>query len=183
MMDYHVFKTEMGWVALLASEKGLIATSLTYPSAEGALEEIGEAVKGAVNSPARFRDLSRRLKDYFAGQPVSFPDEVDYTSVPPFYRKAWQAARSIPYGETRSYKWLAEAAGSPLAARAAGQAMAKNRLPIIVPCHRVTGSNGIGGFSGGISVKKRLLQLEAEAISPWTLKTFCSSTSVSHERL
>lgn len=165
--SYHVFETDMGWVAALASQKGLLGTSLPRSSPEEALAEIGAGLKEAVKTPERFRDLTGRLRAYFAGNKVSFPDELDLLSATPFQQKVWQAARRIPCGETRSYKWLAMEAGKPGAARAAGQAMAKNRLPIIIPCHRVIGSDGgIGGFSGGISLKKRLLQLEAQATSP-----------------
>jgi len=160
-MDYHIFKTNMGWVAVLASAKGLVGTSLPWSTAEGALGEIGADIKTAVNSPEKFKDLAGRLKAYFAGRKVSFPDGLDISSATPFQQKVWQTARCIPYGETRSYGWLAAETGKPKAARAAGQAMARNRLPIVIPCHRVTGSNGIGGFSGGIDIKKRLLQLEA----------------------
>jgi len=161
-MDYHVFKTDMGWVAVLASVKGLVGISLPRSTPEEALRETSTDIKTAVNSPEIFKDITERLKAYFAGQKVSFPDKLDLSSASPFQQKVCQAARRIPYGETRSYKWLAMQAGKPAAARAAGQAMAKNRLPIIVPCHRVISSNGgIGGFSGGIEVKKRLLQLEA----------------------
>ncbi len=160
-MDYHVFKTNMGWVAVLASEKGLVSVSLPHSLPEEALAEIGAAIKNAVKSPEKLRGIAARLKAYFAGENISFPDELDLSSAAPFHQKTWQAARNIPYGETRSYKWLAAEAGNPAAARAAGQAMAKNRLPIIVPCHRVISSNGgIGGFSGGIEAKIRLLQLE-----------------------
>jgi len=166
-MDYHVFSTDMGWVALLASEKGLVGTSLPHSSAEGALAEIGANTRDAVSSPERFEDLAERLKAYFAGRKVSFPDELDLSFATPFQQQVWQAARSIPYGATRSYKWLAAKIDKPGAARAVGQAMAKNRLPIIVPCHRVIASDGgIGGFSGGIDIKKRLLQLEASDNPP-----------------
>jgi O-6-methylguanine DNA methyltransferase len=161
-MEYTVFSTDMGWVAVLASEKGLVGTSLPWSTAEGALGEIGAGVKEAVNSPERFEDLTKRLRAYFAGQKVSFPDGFDLAAATPFQKRVWQTARLIPYGETRSYGWLAQGAGRPGAARAVGQAMAKNRLPIIVPCHRVIGSDGsLGGFAGGVDIKKRLLQLEA----------------------
>ena len=164
-MDYYVFNTYMGWVAVIASKKGLVGTSLPRSTAEGALGETGTGVKEAVNSPARFEDLTRRLKAYFAGKKVSFPDELDLSMATPFQQNVWQAARLIPYGESRSYGWLAQSAGRPGAARAVGQAMAKNRLPVVVPCHRVTSSDGsIGGFSGGIEIKKRLLRLEASAL-------------------
>ena len=164
-MVYHVFSTDMGWVAVLASEKGLVSTSLPHSSAEEALAEIGNAVKDATNSPRRLKGITRRLRDYFGGKKVSFPERLNLSSITPFRQRVWQAARRIPYGETRSYKWLAEQAGKPGAARAVGQAMAKNRLPVIVPCHRVISSGGgIGGFNGGIDVKKRLLKLETGAI-------------------
>ncbi|MFC1846779.1 methylated-DNA--[protein]-cysteine S-methyltransferase [Chloroflexota bacterium] len=163
-MDYYVFNTDMGWVAVLASKKGLVSTSLPWSTAEGALGEIGGGIGDAVNSPERFEDLTKRLKAYFAGQKVFFPDELDLSTATPFHRKVCQAARNIPYGETRSYSWLSAEAGSPKAARAVGQVMARNRLPIIVPCHRVIGSYDIGGFSGGIEIKKRLLRLEASAL-------------------
>ncbi|MBL9140836.1 MAG: methylated-DNA--[protein]-cysteine S-methyltransferase [Phycisphaerae bacterium] len=85
-----------------------------------------------------------------------------------FQRKCWAACRSIPYGQTRTYAWLAKKAGSPNAARAAGQAMRRNPLPVVVPCHRVVGSSGwIGGFAGdsrptgaSVDLKRWLLGLE-----------------------
>lgn len=85
----------------------------------------------------------------------------------PFHRKCWEACRTIPRGETRTYAWLAAAAGSPKAIRAAGQAMRRNPLPIVVPCHRVVATTGIGGFAGDaapdcerVSLKVQLLALE-----------------------
>jgi methylated-DNA-[protein]-cysteine S-methyltransferase len=82
-----------------------------------------------------------------------------------FYRAAWKACQSIPHGETRTYGWLAEQAGNPRAPRAAGQSMARNRLPIIVPCHRVIGSNGkltvFGKGAERIPLKRRLIDAEA----------------------
>ena len=88
---------------------------------------------------------------------------LDFEGAPPFHRAAWEACRQIPLGETRSYAWLAAAAGRPRASRAAGQAMAKNWVPVVVPCHRVIGSSGgLHGYgAGGLEVKARLLQVEA----------------------
>jgi len=78
-----------------------------------------------------------------------------------FQRRVWEVTRSVPYGETRSYKWLAELAGSPRAYRAAASAMAKNPFPLVVPCHRIIASDGaLGGFGGGLDLKRALLQLE-----------------------
>jgi methylated-DNA-[protein]-cysteine S-methyltransferase len=102
-----------------------------------------------------------RLRAYFAGHRADFPDRLDLSTATTFQRKAWEATRLIPYGETRSYKWVAEQIETPASARAAGQALGRNPLPIIIPCHRVLASNGgLGGFSGGLEMKKRLLRLE-----------------------
>ncbi|MCX5783874.1 MAG: MGMT family protein [Elusimicrobia bacterium] len=82
---------------------------------------------------------------------------------PPFYQKVWKACAQIPFGQTRTYGWLAKMAGSPKAARAAGQAMAHNIFAPAVPCHRVIASDGsLGGFSGkgGIAGKKAMLEKE-----------------------
>ena len=92
---------------------------------------------------------------------------IDVTDASPFHRAAWQACRTIPAGETRPYRWLASAAGRPNAPRAAGQAMARNRLPFLIPCHRVIASDGsLGGYGSGrtrLELKKRLLEMEARS--------------------
>jgi methylated-DNA-[protein]-cysteine S-methyltransferase len=161
-MEYHVFKTNEGWVAVLGSARGLVSVTLPRSSAQAALESLCGEIKPAVQSPGRFQDLAKRLQDYFSGYKVSFPDELDLSSATPFQRAVWQATRQIPYGETRSYGWLAKKIGKPGAARAVGQALSRNPLPIIIPCHRVIRSDGsLGGFSDGLEMKRRLLYLEA----------------------
>lgn len=80
---------------------------------------------------------------------------------PPFSRRVWEELSRIPYGESITYKELAAGLGRPGAARAVGQALAKNPVPIIVPCHRVVATHGLGGFGPGLTWKKRLLELEA----------------------
>lgn len=161
-MEYHVFKTNEGWVAVLGSAKGLVSIALPRISAQAALESLCGDTEQATQSPERFRDFAERLQKYFSGYRVSFPDELDLSSATPFQREVWQAAKQIAYGEVRSYGWLAEKIGKPGAARAVGQALSKNPLPIIVPCHRVIGSDGsLGGFSDGLEMKRHLLHLEA----------------------
>ncbi len=82
----------------------------------------------------------------------------------PFQRKVWNAVKAIPYGETRSYKWVAKKIGNPKAARAVGQALKRNPLLIIIPCHRVICSDGkLGGFSQGLKKKRELLKLERQS--------------------
>jgi len=160
-LRYAIFSTGQGWLGLLASGKGLLAATLPQTSKEAALERLGEDIEKAAPDDGFFSDIVSRLREYFSGHPVSFEDEIDAGEVTPFQLKVWQTARTIPYGETRSYAWLARQIGKPAAPRAVGQALKRNRLPVIIPCHRVIASDGdIGGFSGGPAAKKRLLKLE-----------------------
>jgi methylated-DNA-[protein]-cysteine S-methyltransferase len=104
------------------------------------------------------------MADYFSGRRQDFSDALDLTAATPFQRRVWLAARLIPYGETRSYCQLAASIGQPGTARAVGQALARNPLAIIVPCHRVLKADGrLGGFGGGAEMKRFLLSLEAVA--------------------
>ncbi|MBI4233223.1 MAG: methylated-DNA--[protein]-cysteine S-methyltransferase [Chloroflexi bacterium] len=158
---YDVFPTRLGWVAALASERGLRATSLPSPTPERALERLGPELHMAAHSPGDFTALRKALEAYFDGEPLRVDTPLDMEGVSPFFHKAWETCRSIPAGQTRSYAWLARSAGRPGAARAAGQAMARNRFPLLVPCHRVVGSDGtLHGFGGGLEMKAALLQLE-----------------------
>ncbi|MEM1228928.1 MAG: methylated-DNA--[protein]-cysteine S-methyltransferase [Pseudomonadota bacterium] len=116
---------------------------------------------GWVHVPTAFAVARGQLAEYFAGQREHF----DLTLRPEgteFQRAVWQALTRIPYGETCSYGDIAAAIGRPKAVRAVGAANGRNPLPIVVPCHRVIGSNGsLTGFGGGLENKERLLALEA----------------------
>ena len=154
----------VGWIALLGTDDGLRRISL-QGEPQDALAGLGEDGERAEDNPDTFAEARAALDDYFAGD-MSALDRirVDLAGASPFYSAAWEACCSIPPGETRSYQWLAEAAGNPRASRAAGQAMAKNPLPLVIPCHRVVGSNGsLHGYGGGgVGVKARLLELERQ---------------------
>jgi methylated-DNA-[protein]-cysteine S-methyltransferase len=158
MADYSVFLTAAGWMGLRCSSEGLQRVLLPRRSASEVHALLGP---GALEDPDACAGLRERLRSYFSGRRADFPDVLDLSGATPFQRRVWEAARLIPHGETRSYRWLASQIGRPQAARAVGQALGKNPLPVIVPCHRVTASGGLGGFSGGIAMKKRLLKLEA----------------------
>ena len=114
--------------------------------------------------PAPVRSAIDALQRYFAGDTVDFCDiELDLSRDSPFHRSIYAVARTIPWGRTATYGSLARQVGEPGAARAIGQAMGRNPIPIIVPCHRVIASSGkLGGFSahGGTATKERLLALE-----------------------
>jgi len=146
---------------MLASANGLLATTLPQSSAGEASSLLGSRVNQAVFSPELFTDLVERFRVYFDGRKVTFPDELDLSEATSFQRRVLERTRLIPYGETRSYLWVARQIGKPEAVRAVGQALGKNPLSIIVPCHRVIASDGgLGGFGGGVEMKKYLLWLE-----------------------
>ena len=161
-IKYAVFTTSMGWVGVSGSDKGLLCIALPQLSAQQARRLLGEDLNCAVRSGDCFDDLIGRLQAYFDGGKATFSDELGLSRATPFQRRVWEAARLIPYGETRSYAWVAQQVGKSGAARAAGQALAKNPLPVIIPCHRVIASDGkLGGFSDGVEMKRQLLHLEA----------------------
>jgi len=111
--------------------------------------------------PVATGKFARQLQAYAGGQPVRFACRLDLSSGTPFQQEVWRALRTIPRGETRSYAWVARRIGKPKAVRAVGAACGANPIPIIVPCHRVIASDGsLGGFSGGLALKRRLLELE-----------------------
>ena len=105
-----------------------------------------------------------QLQEYFSGQrqTFDFPYELRGTE---FQKKVWAALETIPYGQTRSYREIAQAVGNPKAVRAVGAANGKNPMWIVVPCHRVVGANGtLTGYAGGIDMKRRLLELEQQVL-------------------
>ena len=160
-LKYATVNIGKGWVGMLASANGLLATTLPQSSAGEASRLLGIGANQAVFSLELFADLVERFKLYFTGEKVNFPDELDLSGATPFQRRVWERTRFIPYGETKSYLWVARQIGKPGAARAVGQALGKNPLSIIVPCHRVIASDGgLGGFGGGVEMKKYLLRLE-----------------------
>jgi len=162
---YCIFSTAAGRVGVLASETGLLRVTLPRPSASEAKEQLGDSINQAVNSPELFQDLIERLGAYYDGHQVDFPDKLDFSEATAFQREVWAASRLIPYGQTRSYTWVAEHIGKPKAVRAVGQALGRNPLPVIVPCHRVLAIDGaIGGFSGGLEMKRFLLRLESSSV-------------------
>jgi len=163
-LRYTTFNSDMGWVGILASAKGLLGTTLPQHSAKEARQLLGDSINQATWSPHPSDNLVERLKAYFSGNKVTFPDELDLSGATPFQREVWEITRLIPYGETKSYTWVAEQIGKPRAVRAVGQALGRNPLPIIIPCHRVVTHDGkLGGYSGGVEMKRYLLFLETAA--------------------
>jgi len=155
-------QTAWGWVGIASSPSGLLALTLPESTQERALKPLLDRWgKGQSYDDPRLDDLKTKLQQYFDGQRVLFDEPLDLSGATAFQRRIWSAVRDIPYGETRSYGQIAHQAGSPGAARAVGRAMATNPVPIVVPCHRVIGSDGnLRGFGGGLDLKRRLLEME-----------------------
>jgi methylated-DNA-[protein]-cysteine S-methyltransferase len=157
---YAIFDTDMGWMGVLGSAAGPRRVTLPQSSAEDAHQLLG--VYDAVDSPSLLEDLIQRFRVYFSGHETTFPDRLDLAGTTDFQQRVWATTRLIPYGTTRSYRWVARQIGQPAAVRAVGQALAKNPLPVIIPCHRVVASHGqLGGYSGGVNMKQRLLYMES----------------------
>jgi methylated-DNA-[protein]-cysteine S-methyltransferase len=109
--------------------------------------------------PPVLKETASQLDEYFAGERTDFDVRMELDGTD-FQREVWTELTRIPYGETISYGELARRVGRPSAPRAVGQANGRNPIPIIVPCHRVLASNGIGGYGGGLKVKRALLAVE-----------------------
>lgn len=152
----------------MGSPKGLCRTILPTPDERSAINAITRGVR-ATRQEAAFTEVKRALIDYFKGEPVEllFPIDLDLEGCTCFQRDVWEATVRIPYGQLRSYGWIAAQIGRPQAARAVGQALGANRLPIVIPCHRVIRSDGsLGGFSGGLHWKEELTKLEKAIFVP-----------------
>ncbi len=105
--------------------------------------------------------VKKELTEYFEKGRRDFACKTAFTEGTDFERHVWDTLREVPYGETRTYKWLAEKIGKPHAFRAVGNALGKNPIPIIFPCHRIIESDGsLGGYSSGEEIKRRLLEIE-----------------------
>jgi len=158
-MFYTTFESPVGTLLLAGDANGLRLVSF-------------ESSKHAVPPPADWRqdktpfgEVIRQLQAYFRGELKEFdlPLALGGTE---FQLRVWNSLRTIPYGETISYGQLAERIGNPKAVRAVGLANGSNPIPIIIPCHRVIGSDGsLTGFGGGLSTKKMLLELESKQLS------------------
>lgn len=167
-MKYDIFETEMGWIAVVMNDNGVLRMSLPERVFERAYDHVRPEIEHAELDPDAAIDVRAKVQAYCAGKDVDLTDiPIDMSAMSPFFKKAREACRSIPAGETRTYAWLAEQAGNVRAARGAGQAMAKNPVALLVPCHRVIGSDGeLHGFGGGegIPMKARLLRMESVSV-------------------
>ena len=163
---YAIFLTAWGWAGFVADQKGLLIFVLPEERKENVLFRIEKELKcnNLSEDNREWKNLIHKVKEYYTGKKIDFTDSrLNLDNYTNFQKKVLQTVKKIPYGEIRSYKEAAEAAGYPRAYRAVGNTMKNNPLPLIVPCHRVIKSDGsLGGFSaeGGIKLKQKMLALE-----------------------
>jgi methylated-DNA-[protein]-cysteine S-methyltransferase len=159
---YCEIDSPVGPLIAASTSRGLVKLSFPNHPSDEMLERLAEAIgPRIIESRARLDPVRRELDEYFAGRRRDFDLELDWRLTSGFVRRVLRETELIPFGQTRSYREMANAAGSPRAFRAAGSALGANPIPIVVPCHRVLRSGGaLGGYGGGLETKRRLLELE-----------------------
>jgi methylated-DNA-[protein]-cysteine S-methyltransferase len=152
-----------GELLLAATPRGLVRLGLPNQNADALLQDLASRVSPRVlEAPAGFDETRRELDLYFEGRLRHFELPLDWRLSKDFRRRALRAVSRIPYGQTSSYMQVAKRAGNERAVRAAGSACGSNPIPIVVPCHRVLRTGGgLGGYGGGLPMKRALLDLEA----------------------
>jgi methylated-DNA-[protein]-cysteine S-methyltransferase len=160
-VGYDIVDTPIGELLVAASDRGLAAISYDVDPEEQ-LDKLARIAGPAVLRSPRSVDPARReLDEYFSGRRRVFDLSVDLRELPPFTVSVLGELARVPYGETTTYGALAGRVGHPKAARAVGTVMNRNRIPIVLPCHRVVGSTGsLTGYAGGLDRKQKLLELE-----------------------
>ncbi len=157
---YTSFNSSIGKIFLALTETGLCAAGIREKEAESIkLLQKTYNIK-PVKDDAVFKNLVKLIKRYIDGERLKIDIPFDLKGTP-FENKVWKALLKIPYGKIKTYGEIAREIGLPKGARAVGNACGKNPVPIIIPCHRViAGNGGLGGYTGGIEIKKRLLRIE-----------------------
>ncbi|NQV51338.1 MAG: methylated-DNA--[protein]-cysteine S-methyltransferase [Candidatus Marinimicrobia bacterium] len=168
MIQYSSANTPVGLIYLAQHGQELCSLALGIAAEAKLLGYLADQFPGVevCQSEIELIPAVNQLNEYFAGERTSFelPIRVEGTD---FQRKVWRELLQIPYGVTRSYGEIANKLGSPGGMRAVGAANGQNPLPIIVPCHRVIAADGsLGGYTGGLDIKHKLLELERQKFTP-----------------
>jgi methylated-DNA-[protein]-cysteine S-methyltransferase len=165
----------LGPLLVASTDRGLVCVSyLEFREEDATLERIATRVSPRVlEAPAKVDGIRRELDDYFSGRLTSFSTPIDWALVGDFGRRVLSKTAAIPYGDVATYGDIARGIGSQGAARATGNALGANPMPIVVPCHRVVASGGkLGGYTGGVERKQLLLSLERGEGEPEAAKLF-----------
>lgn len=161
--SYTIFQVKPGWMGLVGNENGVERIYLPGLAKEDLRERIQREFPKSQEEETFLESPKRELVEYFEGSRSRFDMPLDLSGATPFQKKVYQIMSTIPFGEIRTYRWLAQKIGNPKALRAVGSANARNHWPVVIPCHRIVGSDGgLTGFSapGGLDLKARLLKLE-----------------------
>jgi methylated-DNA-[protein]-cysteine S-methyltransferase len=164
---YTSVDSPLGPLVVAATPKGLVRVSYTEFRGEGdVLEDLARRVSPRVlEAPAKLDPVRRELDEYFDGRREQFDVPIDWSYLAGFTREVLRATAAIPFGDVSTYAGVADAAGSPRAVRAAGNALGANPMPVVVPCHRVLRTGGaLGGYTGGLERKEFLLRLEGRLL-------------------
>jgi methylated-DNA-[protein]-cysteine S-methyltransferase len=173
-----VFETAFGWMGLVRGPAGIQRIFLPVPERESIRGEMRRRFPSFRENRDSFNNEIAQIEEYFAGERKTFRFLLDFSGATPFQRSVYEILLRIPFGEVRSYAWLAREIGNPKALRAVGHANGKNKWPLVVPCHRVVGSRGyLTGFSaaGGLELKARLLRHEGVPLEGAQVKEFGGS--------
>ena len=159
---YAEMESPLGRLLVAVTPRGVVRIAYEGEPDEAVLDELSREVSPRLlRAPERTDEARRELDDYFAGKRHAFDMPVDWSLVRGFARNVLRATARIPFGEVSTYGTVAAEAGSPRGARAAGNALGSNPIPIVVPCHRVLhAGGGLGGYAGGLDRKRFLLALE-----------------------
>jgi methylated-DNA-[protein]-cysteine S-methyltransferase len=158
-----VFRSPWGWMGIAESPKGIQAIVLPKRSKQAIESDLKMQSVGSLQQgeSAQLEEARRQLLDYLAGRRNAFDVPLDLSKGTSFQRQVWRTLQRVPYGKLRSYQWIAARVGGRHYARAVGNAVGANPLPIVIPCHRIVAHDAsLGGFSGGLSMKRKLLSLE-----------------------
>jgi len=158
-----IFVTPWGWMGISETKEGIDAIVLPKPS-RAAVESV---LRASGEKPIEYRTSARlqtartQVSEYLSRRRQCFDLPLDLSQGTTFQRLVWRMLQHVPYGSLRSYRWIAARAGGRQYARAVGNAVGANPLPIVIPCHRIVAHDGtLGGFSGGLLLKRKLLALE-----------------------
>ena len=158
-----VFPTPWGWMGISETTKGIDAIVLPKASkkaVESSLRTLSEVHPDGAPS-SRLREARRQVVEFIRRRRATFDMPLDVSQGTAFQRQVWRTLQRVPYGKVRSYQWIALRVGGRRYARAVGNAVGANPLPIVIPCHRIVAHDAsLGGFSGGLAMKRKLLTLE-----------------------
>jgi methylated-DNA-[protein]-cysteine S-methyltransferase len=157
---YCAVPTPIGRILVAATEAGLVRVSFRCSEASFTAELRERLDADPVRSSERTAAIVHQLRAYFAGERRRFDVQVDLRHLTPFQRRVLMATAEVPAGQVVSYGEIARRIGRPRGSRAVGQALGHNPVPIVVPCHRVVAAGGLGGYTGGLDIKRKLLRLE-----------------------